>query len=279
MINEMKSTPLLDAALELATKSIPVFPCRSKDEGKRKAKEPYTKHGFKDASTDPEQIREWWRRWPDAFIGMPTGETSGVWVLDIDVKRENGFDTLAGLEAEHGKLPDTLTATTRSGGEHRYFRMPPGADIGSRAGIAPGIDIRANRGYVITPPSPRLPVAGQRNTYRGGCDMNNPAISEAPSWLLDLAKGKKNCPTVPASREWDTGTPDQLPRVPDGVRNDTLVRQVGRWFHKGLDPREVLLLARAWSQALCEPPLEEERILLTVESPSGSGRIPDNPPR
>jgi putative DNA primase/helicase len=158
---------LLEAALELAGRGTPVFPCRSKDQGQRKAKEPLIAGGFKNATTDPEQIREWWSKWPDAFIGMPTGEASGFWVLDIDVKREDGLATLAQLEAEHGKLPDTLTATTMNGGQHRYFRMSPGTTIQSRAGIAPGIDVRGNGGYVIVPPSPgyqwwdsETPIAG-----------------------------------------------------------------------------------------------------------------------
>ena len=40
-------------------------------------KSPYTEHGFKDASTDLDQIREWWTRWPDAGIGIRTGSSSG----------------------------------------------------------------------------------------------------------------------------------------------------------------------------------------------------------
>jgi hypothetical protein len=96
--------------------------------------------------------------------------------------------------------------------------------------------------------------------------MSNPAISDPTPWLLALVSGKKTCPTVPASREWDTGTPEQLPRVPDGVRNDTLVRQVGRWFRKGLDLHEIFFLAVAWNQASCDPPLGHDVILRTVES-------------
>ena len=43
-------------------------------------------------------------RWPDANIGSPTGEASGVDVLDVDVQH-GGMGTLQRLEQEHSKLP------------------------------------------------------------------------------------------------------------------------------------------------------------------------------
>lgn len=74
----MADSDLRGAALAYAAKGVPVFPC---DPAKKK---PLTKHGFKEASTDPATIAEWWERWPNAMIGMPTGKASGVWVLDVD---------------------------------------------------------------------------------------------------------------------------------------------------------------------------------------------------
>ena len=78
----------LQLALRLAAQGIPVFPCREKTEtvngNVRKEKSPATKNGFKDASTDPAQIRAWWARRPYALVGMPTGRASGFAVLDLD---------------------------------------------------------------------------------------------------------------------------------------------------------------------------------------------------
>src|SRR5690349_17712054 len=67
----------LKAALEYAARGIPVFPCR------RETKRPRTPHGFLDATTETAVIERWWRRWPDAMIGMPTGPASGIAVLDL----------------------------------------------------------------------------------------------------------------------------------------------------------------------------------------------------
>src|SRR5262245_26710615 len=64
---------ILDTALHYAlVLRVPVFPCNPDD------KRPLTLHGFKDASRDEAQVRAWWTRFPDAMIGIPTGEISGV---------------------------------------------------------------------------------------------------------------------------------------------------------------------------------------------------------
>jgi hypothetical protein len=71
-------TKAISVALGYAARGWPVFPCNPLN------KRPLTEHGFKDASTDPFQIRKWWGANPNAMIGVPTGAASGVWVLDID---------------------------------------------------------------------------------------------------------------------------------------------------------------------------------------------------
>lgn len=34
-----------------------------------------------------EQVYRWWHEWPDALVGIPTGEISGISVLDGDVDK------------------------------------------------------------------------------------------------------------------------------------------------------------------------------------------------
>ena len=129
----------------------PVFPCRPAD------KRPHTEHGFKDAALEPRQILNWWRRWPDALVAMPTGHASGVAVIDVDCK--NGVDGFAALMAAGIVMPETWLARSRSGGAHYYFQAPrwPDEPLRSAAPIKlfgkalPGVDIRASGGYVILP--------------------------------------------------------------------------------------------------------------------------------
>src|SRR5215217_8277031 len=69
---------LLKAAIYYASRGILVFPCKPD-------KKPHTRRGFKDATTDANKVSTWWKRWPDANIGIPTGKVSGLLVLDVDL--------------------------------------------------------------------------------------------------------------------------------------------------------------------------------------------------
>lgn len=148
--------------------------CRSLN-CKSLGKHPWTRHGLKEASRDPADARVWWTRWPQANIGVRTGEISGFWVLDID-PRNGGDDQLADLELEHGELPPTLMAHTGGGGRHYFFRLPPeGISCGK---LAEGIDIKGEGGYVVAPPS---------NHASGGVYRfhdREAEILDAPDWLL-----------------------------------------------------------------------------------------------
>jgi hypothetical protein len=135
-------SPLGQIALEYAQKyGFKVFPL------KPRSKLPATQHGYKDASNDPAVIRAWWRRMPDANIGIATGKASGVIVLDVDAQH-GGLETLARLEDENGRLPDAPTVRTGNGGLHIYFR-DPGELRNSTGLVGPGIDVRGDGGYVV----------------------------------------------------------------------------------------------------------------------------------
>jgi Bifunctional DNA primase/polymerase, N-terminal/Primase C terminal 2 (PriCT-2) len=139
-----QDNPLLAAALNYAKRGLPVFPCRRAD------KSPLAPHGFKDATTDHQQIRQWWSKWPSAMIGMPTGMASGIVVIDIDVKPDEGIDG-------HEFLPNWATlspviAETPSGGHHLYFQSNDKVRCTTDV-IAAGVDTRGEGGYVIVPPS------------------------------------------------------------------------------------------------------------------------------
>src|SRR5215216_5041864 len=103
-------------ALKIAGKGKPVFPCSPED------KRPLTKHGFKDATTNPGRVSAFWRKHPAALIGMPSGERSGIFVMDVD--RLEALEEL-GPELRR-ELEQTLTIRTRSGGLHFYLEHEPG---------------------------------------------------------------------------------------------------------------------------------------------------------
>jgi hypothetical protein len=165
---------MLAAALEYAAGGLPVFSCLPR------GKAPAVSRGFLSATTNPATIRRYWTD-PDRNIGIPTGVSSGLWVLDID--GEEGEASLLDLEARHGAIPKTRVSIT-SRGRHVWFACR--APIPSSAGrISPGIDVRGDGGYVIAPPS--IHESGHRYTFLG--DPWAP-IEPAPAWLIIAAHTK-----------------------------------------------------------------------------------------
>ena len=116
---------IASSAMELAAHSVllngwAVFPLKPRD------KVPLTAHGCLDASRCHEQVTSWWTRWPDANLGIATGNASGVLVVDVD-----GADGDAALE-EYGTLGATVEARTGKG-RHLYFALPDGVRLGNSA--------------------------------------------------------------------------------------------------------------------------------------------------
>lgn len=207
----------LKKALRFARRGWPVFPLR----GKR----PRVATGFHAATTDEDQIREWWRNWPDAGVGIPTGEASRLVVIDLD---EGGDKAFARLEQQHGDLPRTRRVETGGGGEHLYFLYPSGDLIRNSAGrIGPGIDVRGEGGYIVAPPS-QHPRTGKR--YRL-IDKSPPA--PLPDWLLDLLRDPKRNGKPNNGKRTDD-------RIPEGSRNASLARLAGAMRRHGSGDDEIL---------------------------------------
>ncbi len=174
-MSEVMPDRMLQAALRYVNRrGWPVFPLQSIREGvctcsagpkcgSNSGKHPRTKHGLYDASTDERQIREWWTRWPDANIGVPTGAISGLLVLDID-PRNHGDDSLAALLHQFGSLPPTLEALTGGGGRHIVFQYPATGGPISSGRLEDGIDVKADGGYIVVAPS--LHLSGNRYTWQ-----------------------------------------------------------------------------------------------------------------
>ncbi|MBO1904030.1 DUF3987 domain-containing protein [Microvirga sp. 3-52] len=170
---------ILEAVLDYSRRGLPVFPCDPA------TKRPYTAHGFKDATCDEAQIRRWWKRWPHAMIGMPTGRTIGAFALDPDRPESpgepDGEAALRELEKRYGSLPPTHTHLTPGGGRHLLFALPEEVKIGTSSGrLPPGIHVRGEGGYIIMPPSVRRD--GRKYELAEPLDLFR--FERAPDWLL-----------------------------------------------------------------------------------------------
>lgn len=185
--------PMLDLALAYAAQGWPVFPCRAADDYDPETgevlpeKAPLISNGFRGATLSERIIRELWKRNPGALVGIPTGERSGFWVLDVDVppKHEDGRPWLEHQQRLHGVIT-TKQAETGSGGLHFLFTHEHGI---RNADVATGVETRGEGGYFIAPGS----VMEDGRTYRW---LNEGPIQRAPQWLLDLLiKPKATAPT------------------------------------------------------------------------------------
>jgi hypothetical protein len=150
---------LLDAALIYASWGWGVFPLLAVGEVNpwtgeiSDGKKPATRHGFKDATTEADQIKAWWADGAQCNIGLATGGRFDV--IDID-PRHGGMTTYRHIleredERGEGALPDTHGRVITAGGGWHLYVEPLGG--GNRANVLPGIDIRGKGGYVVAPPS------------------------------------------------------------------------------------------------------------------------------
>jgi putative DNA primase/helicase len=165
-----------DAKLQSLTyylkKGWPIFPC------KVNGKEPLTAHGFLDASLDPEAVKAWHAKYPQANWAVRTGALAegGAGLVVVDVDDEGTWEI---LRRENPQI-QTVQVRTGGGGSHLYFKYPEGRHIKSGTNVlGRGIDIRAEGGYVIVPPS----VTTGRYAFE--VSPADTEIQEVPEMLLD----------------------------------------------------------------------------------------------
>jgi hypothetical protein len=161
------------AALAYATElGWPVFPVRFG------GKEPLCAHGVKDATTDPDVIRGWWEKWPNANVGLACD--CGRVCIDID-PRNGGDETWGKLTQRHGQVHGPV-AITGGGGQHILVSVPAGTKV--RGSIGEGVDVKAAGGYIVVAPS--VHPSGKIYQWEAVAHPRDVAICEAPAWLMQL---------------------------------------------------------------------------------------------
>jgi len=211
-------------------------------------KDPATAHGLLDATTDPAQIERWH---PHANIG---GVTAGKVVVDADLYKPGAPEALAELEAEYGPLPETRTHRTGRGGNHRIY-LQRGTPIRNRTGLATGVDIRADGGYIVLPPS-ALADGGPHGDglYTVEHDVDPVPIPEAWERLL---LGSRTTGT----REASVSLADlRAGPVAEGGRNDRLTRLAGHLARGHTDYARYRAELGEDNARLCNPPLDEVEV-------------------
>jgi Bifunctional DNA primase/polymerase, N-terminal/Primase C terminal 1 (PriCT-1) len=241
------------AALKIAGKGNPVFPCKPD-------KSPYTPRGFKDATTNPGLVAAFWKRHPNAKIGMPTGSWSDCFVVDEDRPKA--------VEELERELPETLIIRTPSGGRHFYFKHVDGL-TNSPGALPEGIDIRGEGGYVIVPPSEGYTI-----------EVRAP-IADAPDWLLEALRDEPRRSSKSGQPRSPNGIPDEGAPIHEGARDETLARIAGRLHDGTRHLRQLEDDLQAINEARCIPPLPPKQVrkiaqsIYRYEPCRPAGRAPD----
>jgi len=245
-----ESQGFCDAAIAYARLGFHVFPLVPN------GKTPLIAGGFKAATTNTAQITAWWAATPRANIGIATGE-SGLVVIDLDVKGGvNGVEAWQDLYAKYGFDVSTWLVETPTGGTHCYFRAN-GHGIASSAGkLGRGIDVRATGGYVVAPPSI---VNGKK--YRWLQDPSPETLVNLPDALASLLRDGSNGNGTMLKPPVDIDSD-----VPEGERNDTLTRWVGKKLAEGVPPAQAYEMAKMFNFLHCKPPLPVKEVNTIVRS-------------
>lgn len=253
------------AAIALAKKGFAIFPlyhpiidgdavrCScGKGDCDSVGKHPRTKAGLKDATTDEITILEWWKKWPDANIGIATGAINKLVALDIDA-RHGGDESFRDLQDAYGEFPES--AETKTGdGIHLFMAHPgqrvPNSSDGKGWLKQRGLDIRGDGGYVIAPPS--LHKSGKRYSWQPGAALGEISLAAMPGWLLAMKSQSEDAKKQPAPAKsvglpayFEKAIADECAAVAlanEGTRNDQLNRSafaLGQFIPHGVSRNEI----------------------------------------
>lgn len=213
MTDTKPHTALLHAALAYADSGLAIFPVRAR------GKVPLIRKWQNEATSDEETIRAWWKKWPEANIGLHVGKAS-LAVIDVD-PRNGGDASLDSLTVERGPhWQSHIRVRTGGGGWHFYHAVvSDGAEV--PATLARGIDLKRGNGYVLLPPS--VHPNGTPYTFEGGglLDGELDFVPPLPQWCytsrtLDLTTSDSN-DWATTARTTDPETPENVNRVRDAL--------------------------------------------------------------
>lgn len=210
--------------------------------------------GFQSATTDLNQIREWWKD-NNYNVGIRCGRVSNLTVIDID-----GEVGKASAQQLVGLIPqDTLRVKTPNG-THIYLQYVP--ELLSAVGILPGIDIRNDETYVVAPPSI---VEGK------AYEIKNPeakvkTLFTVPDVLIRHEKGSGDTPKRSTEEEpnWIT---KEYSGVTEGYRDDAAAALAGFLHNKHIQSDIIETLLTPFANN-CTPPYPIEDLRKTIKSVS-----------
>jgi hypothetical protein len=221
----------------------------------------------KEALTEDE-LKALWKRLPNSNVGIVTGEISGIAVVDIDGRE--GVEAMDSIGLRIAEMPVTPSAMTGGGGYHLIYRLPKDLEVKTRSRVLDHVDIRANGGIIVAPPS--LHASGIKYEW-----MKDRGIGEIPIARFDFSLLEKNREGKPSKKgkKKSNWYEEFLSGVGVGERNSICTRLAGRYFALGLSKKEVKFFLSSWNIHNENPMLKEE-ISTVLESIYEREAIKDN---
>ena len=245
---------LMEAALKYAKMGLAVFPL------KERGKEPITKNGFQDASTEERQIRLWWKHNPNANIGLATGHVSGgIVAIDMDIDKEKGKDGYHVFEKwcaeNYLVLPDSWLSITGRGGYHLFYKsdMP----IPSKIGWLDDVDIRAEGAYVVAPPS----IHPNGTKYEWEQDPDDYELVTSQDIDVEFVLNSVIASTL-KDKSKHLNVPEE---IPEGHRDEIMFKLACKYQAMGMSDDAMLAALLEENRARCKPPLTDKEIRRKVE--------------
>jgi hypothetical protein len=228
---EATRAPTFWAAPDLAKVGYPVFPVGPD-------KQPSVCGGFYAATRDISQIAAWIEEGrAEHDIAMPTGLPTLTVVIDADT-----LEAYEQMVAEYGEP----TVKTKRGG-HWYFAHPQDGRVTSRR-FAPGLDCKADGGYVIVPPS-------RNRAWTAGI----PDLGDLPRLPKKLGRAlREERSRGPGGHT--NGGGEIAGEIPSGNRNGALASLAGTMRRRGMGEAEIFGALEVTNRLRCKPPLCVEEV-------------------
>ena len=211
-------------------------------------KRPYMTNWLQYTKTKPpkDMVLNWFHTLSGAGVGVVTGRVSNMVVLDVESYCPTPIEKLLEI------YPTQMYSRTGSGGYHLFYQYPTAmARVSNRVKLMEGVDLRADGGFIVLPPT--LHPSGNR--YRW---VKRGPLGTFPKSLLDL----DSQPKTQQGEGWIT---DLLHGVSEGGRNDACARLAGYFFKKGLTYDIVEALLMEWNERN-DPPLTAREMRTTIKS-------------
>lgn len=232
-------TDLVEGYIDSGWSVLPVKP----DE-----KRPYMTNWLQYTKTKPpkDKVLNWFHTLSGAGVGVVTGRVSNMVVLDVESYCPTPIEKLLEM------YPTQMYSRTGSGGYHLFYQYPMSmARVSNRVKLMDGVDLRADGGFIVLPPT--LHPSGNRYQW-----ISRGPLGAFPKQLLDM----DSQPKTQQGEGWIT---DLLHGVSEGGRNDACARLAGYFFKKGLTYDIVEALLMEWNERN-DPPLTAREMRTTIKS-------------